>query len=47
MCFGRMLKMCDAKYNGEDVEEGGIGFGQLEKVMVTWQAQGLLCKAAK
>ena len=25
--------MCDAKYNGR-LEEGGIGFGQLKKVMV-------------
>ena len=25
MCFGRMLKMCDAKYNGEDWKRVALG----------------------
>ena len=32
MCFGRMLKMCDAKYNGEDWKRVELALGSWKKL---------------
>ena len=34
MCFDRMLKMCNAKYNGEDWKRVELALGSWKKVMV-------------
>ena len=31
MCFGRMLKICDAKYNGEDWKRLELALGSRKK----------------